>query len=126
MHAVSEIMLRENDEEEYGEEECEEEEEEDEDEDEDEGDEDDAEDSDDEDKTDEDKVVKDESWGVKNDKSLVLVASKGQAYVDLDFDKKKFFIAEASSKTRGRAVALEALIAAGSNITALNVREGRA
>jgi hypothetical protein len=100
-----------NDEEECGEEEDEEEDDSEEDE-----------DSEDEydDEDEEIKKDKNEAKAAKLDKSLV--APKGEGYVDLDYDKKKLLAPEAScSQKVGRAAAVEALIAAGSDVAALNV-----
>jgi hypothetical protein len=102
-----------------GEEECGEEEEE-----EDDSDEDDSEDSENEGEDEGTKKDIDEPKATKADKSLV--APKGESYVDLDYDKKKLLTTEASgSEAVGRAAAVEALIAAGSDVAALNV-SGRA
>ncbi len=102
-----------------GEEECGEEEEED-----DDDDEEDSEDSEDEGEDEDAKKDKDEAKAAKVDK--LLVAPKGESYVDLDYDKKKLLTAEASgSEAVGRAAAVEVLIAAGSDVAALDV-SGRA
>jgi hypothetical protein len=112
-----------DDEEDDGEEECGEEEEDDDDDD-DEDEESEDKDSEDDDEDEEAKKDKDEAKAAKVDKSLM--APKGEGYIDLDYDKKKLLTTEISGReTAGRAAAVEALIAAGSNVAALNV-SGRA